>query len=73
LPELYRKHSVDRSETFLELMFAVMATESGFNRHAVSSADARGLLQLMPVAVREAMVRCNLRALKTQDELWPKT
>lgn len=69
LPELYRKHSVDRSEPFLELLFTVMSVESGFDRHAVSSAGARGLLQLMPVAVREAMVRCNLRALKHPLEL----
>lgn len=69
LPQLYRRHSRDTSPQFMRLLFAVMAAESGFNKYAISSAGARGLLQLMPIAVRESEKRCNLRPLRSLDEL----
>ncbi|MFM0285894.1 lytic transglycosylase domain-containing protein [Paraburkholderia megapolitana] len=39
------------------LLLAVMAVESGFNRHAVSVAGARGLMQILPAAHPQLLAR----------------
>lgn len=69
LPELYKKHSVDKDDEFLEYLYSVMYVESGFNKTAISHADAYGLLQMTRVAVEEAVKHCNLRPLGDMNKL----
>jgi soluble lytic murein transglycosylase-like protein len=56
LREASRRHEVS-----YELLQAVMATESGFNRHAVSPKGAVGLMQIMPATAQ----RFGLKPLAT--------
>lgn len=71
LPDLYRRHSANGEQEFLEYMFSIMYVESGFNRKAVSHADAYGLMQMTRVAVEEAVRNgnCNLRPLGDMNKL----
>jgi soluble lytic murein transglycosylase-like protein len=52
LEKAAREHSLDRA-----LLQAMIATESGFDPHAVSSKGAVGLMQLMPETARRYGVR----------------
>lgn len=69
LPDLYKKHSVDKDDEFMEYLFSVMYVESRFNRQAISHADAYGLMQMTRVAVEEAVKHCNLRPLGDMNKL----
>jgi len=46
-------HEATRSELAPELVLAVIDVESGFDRYAISSASALGLMQIMPFWVEE--------------------
>ena len=52
LPESYRIANIDRAA-----VYAVARQESRFDRDAISSAGARGLMQLMPATARETAGR----------------
>lgn len=71
LPDLYRNHSVSDEQEFLEYMLSIMYVESGFNRKAISHADAYGLMQMTRIAVEEAVHKgnCNLRPLGDMNKL----
>jgi len=46
-------HEATRSDVAPELVLAVMDVESNFDRYAISSASALGLMQIMPFWVKE--------------------
>jgi soluble lytic murein transglycosylase-like protein len=46
-------HEATRSNVAPELVLAVIDVESGFDRYAISSASALGLMQIMPFWVKE--------------------
>lgn len=50
-------------------MFSVAYVESSFNNQAVSTANARGLMQMTSVAVADAVEHCGLRKLESMDKL----
>jgi len=55
------------------LILAIMRQESAFNRQALSSAGARGLMQLMPATGRDMARKVRVKGFKV-DDLWqPKT
>jgi len=53
--------NVDTGGTERALVYAISRQESRFNREAVSSAGARGLMQLMPATARETARAIGLR------------
>lgn len=53
----YIQHISDYHNIDARLIKAVIRTESGFNRYAVSKAGAQGLMQLMPETARELNVK----------------
>lgn len=57
--ETIEKHS-QRGISFTLFLQAIMRTESGFDPQALSTANARGLLQLIPQTAREAARAVNL-------------
>lgn len=63
------KHSVSKDPEFIKYMFAVAYVESSFRSAAMSTANARGLMQLTFVAVVDAMEHCGLSALDSIDRL----
>lgn len=63
-------HSKRRDREFMELVVAVIAAESSFNRKARSRANARGLMQVTKIGVREVVVQCEyikIRQSKLHD------
>lgn len=70
LPDLYRQHAVDKSPEFLKLMMVVMYIESNFQKRALSTAGAHGLMQMTSIAAREAEIQCGLRRLNSLEELY---
>lgn len=69
LPKLYQKFSVDKSDEFMQYLMAVIYTESRFNKNAVSSMAAYGLMQMTQAAAEVAQRTCNLRALLNMESL----
>lgn len=65
--------SVDNSFPFLLFATTVIAAESGFNRKAVSSSGAVGLMQLTTVGAEEARQQCNLPHVTKERLLDSKT
>jgi len=58
-PTAYRDHVRKAAEDYKlpeELLHAVMAVESGFNRYAISHKGAAGLMQLMPGTAKDMHV-----------------
>jgi soluble lytic murein transglycosylase len=51
------------------LILAIMRQESAFNRQAMSSAGARGLMQLMPATGRDMARKVRVKGFKVED-LW---
>jgi soluble lytic murein transglycosylase len=51
------------------LIIAIMRQESAFNRQAMSSAGARGLMQLMPATGRDMARKVRVKGFKV-DDLW---
>lgn len=51
------------------LILAIMRQESAFNRQALSSAGARGLMQLMPATGRDMARKVRVKGFKV-DDLW---
>lgn len=58
---------MNKDPDFLALLFSLVATESGFNRDAVSDSGAYGLTQMTEAAVQEASVVCHLRQVHATD------
>ncbi len=52
IPTLIARAGAERNID-VDLLYAVIHTESGFHTHAVSRAGARGLMQLMPKTARD--------------------
>ena len=59
LPDLYRKASLTKDVEFLEYLLSSIYVESRFNKLAVSSMEARGLMQMTEIAVKDAVVSCS--------------
>lgn len=51
------------------LILAIMRQESAFNHQAISSAGARGLMQLMPATGRDMAKKVRVKGFKV-DDLW---
>jgi len=58
LPALYREASLHKDKEFMEYLLTIIYVESRFDKKAISSADARGLMQMTAIAVREAVGSC---------------
>lgn len=54
----YTGYSVEKSKEFLDYLSAIIHVESAWNEWAVSHKDARGLMQMTPVAIEEAWRTC---------------
>jgi hypothetical protein len=64
LPGKYRAASLNQEEEFMEYLLSIIYVESRFDGKAVSNMDARGLMQMTEIAVREAAISCpSLRPL----------
>lgn len=59
LPDLYRKASLTKDVEFLEYLLSIIYVESRFNKLAVSPMEARGLMQMTEIAVKEVVVSCS--------------
>lgn len=71
LPALYKKHSVLKEDEFLMVLFSIMSVESGFDRRAHNEGgNAYGLLQVTPVAMKDAAVECRIPVLKDMTALF---
>jgi soluble lytic murein transglycosylase-like protein len=70
LPELYRKHSVNRDEEFMRMLFSVIYVESKFNKRALSNRQAYGLMQMTVDAVTSSVQHCGLRPLLSMDKMF---
>lgn len=68
LPSYYAANSVERDPEFLEYLMSVMFVESRFNRKALSSADAHGLMQITLPAIVDASAHCSLRPLRMHEK-----
>lgn len=68
LREASREHGVD-----IELLQALIATESGFDPEAVSPKGAVGLMQIMPATAQRYGVRPDRQAQVTQKLFDPRT
>lgn len=67
---LYRKASRDPENVeFMQYVLSVMYQESRFNRTALSSADAYGLMQMTVPAVEDAVRHCKLKPLSDMSKL----
>ncbi|HAA77161.1 TPA: hypothetical protein DCE37_18770 [Candidatus Latescibacteria bacterium] len=55
------------------LIIAIMRQESAFNRQAMSSAGARGLMQLMPATGRDMARKVRVKGFKVEDLWQPNT
>lgn len=70
----YRNASLTKDEEFLEYVLSIMYVESGFNAGAISPMDARGLMQMTSIAVKEAAGNCpSLRPLGDVAKLHDST
>lgn len=56
----FRSSSIDRSSEFLTYLYAIAYVESRFSTDALSSAQARGILQLTKIGAEDAAVECGL-------------
>lgn len=65
----FRKSSVRKDEEFLEYMLSVIYVESRFDSTAISPAEARGLMQMTGIAVREAVSKCSLNPVQDPDKM----
>lgn len=65
----FRKSSVRKDEEFLEYMLSVIYVESRFDSTAISPAEARGLMQMTGIAVREAVSKCSLKPVQDPDKM----
>lgn len=55
------------------LIMAIMRQESAFNHEALSSAGARGLMQLMPATGRDMARKVRVKGFKVEDLWQPRT
>ncbi len=55
------------------LILAIVRQESAFNRQAMSSAGARGLMQLMPATGRDMARKVRVKGFKVEDLWQPNT
>jgi soluble lytic murein transglycosylase-like protein len=69
LPDLYRNASLTKDELFLEYLLSVIYVESRFDRKAISPKEARGLMQMTAIAVRQAVTNCKLKPLNDLTRL----
>lgn len=67
LSDLYSRASTDKDVEFRLYMMAVIYTESRFDSHAVSIADAHGLMQMTEVAVIDAAKHCKLQPVRMDN------
>lgn len=70
LPSMYSRHSASKDGEFLEYLMAIIYVESGFERNAKSSKDARGLMQLTLPAIQDAVKHCELKPVLNMDSLY---
>lgn len=63
-----RGSSINRSADFLSYLYAIAYVESRFSTDAMSSAQARGILQLTRIGAEDAAIECGL-PLVTEDAL----
>lgn len=68
----YRRFGFDANLT-TPFLLAITRQESAFNPRAVSSAGARGLMQLMPATARHVAGRVRVRLASTDDLFDPNT
>lgn len=69
-PRLIVRHSVHKDPDFLVLVAAVITVESNWDPEAISSAAARGLMQMTEIAALDASIACGLPILDNQDKLF---
>lgn len=69
LINLYHKASLIKDKEFMQYVMAVIYVESTFRNNVISPANAHGLMQMTPIAVREAERYCQLPEIDSMDQM----